>query len=231
MKIKLLSLIIFSLVVLSIHAQENRIPRAMSLESIGDSLYKIVTVFKFPNGSERTDKSEILDTATIVNFAFNTVYSSENQFYKEPARKFLEHKNITQNYNDVNAILVHLTGKNYLVNAWELLKDQYIGYYQMDSTGLAPRFLAVDSLRNIIEIRANGTPKPGGISGKINPLATGIFITTLFGEQISEQATRWFTITEGNRLYLSLADNRTFMFLGRTLEEARNFIQQLSQNR
>lgn len=233
-------ILIFALLSIQAFAQFNRdnYPAdTLSVINRGDTAlyvqigYKSKGVFEtFPE----LDKDGI-DSNTVARFAFRFIQENEAAI-ANAHRTVLKQRKLTKGYPQANTIINNYSGKNAIDYAWGEYQSRFAGYWKADSANVE-RFLLVsaeiDTIRNlaaryVIRINAQGN-QVGQVLGKFAGVTFDSFQTSIYPTAgIGVNRPRWVALDQGGRTFFSLDSAWRWVWLGRTLEEAQQFIQSLN---
>lgn len=167
--------------------------------------------FSAENGTDTASVSGTRDSAAIANLLFQRIFSKQEEL-AVAALTLMNEKHETRDENKINSALQVVTGKSYLQLTQELLGNQLKGTYRISqdvpsgATVITTNYrVAVDSLGQIVEVRNNGTPKPGGKVGAYVILSanriqiTGIYSVPVVLYWVAPRG-RWFSIDRNTSL-------------------------------
>lgn len=210
--------ILFSLLSLIIRAQniEELILKAQGFTDvttikISKAQVRTSISFSAENGTDTASVTGTRDSAGIANLLFQRIFSKQEEL-SAAALIIMNERQETRDQNKINAALQAVTGKSYFQIIQEILGDQFKGTYRIsqnvpssDTVITTSYRIAVDSLGQIVEVRNNGTPKPGGKVGTYSILSSNrIQVTGIFASPVvlywlpSRQ--RWFSIDRNTNL-------------------------------
>ena len=209
---------------------------ADSLGVSGDTAFYIAVGYKqlgtyetFPALNETG-----VDSNTVARFAFRYMQDNEGGI-AAAIRAVLKQKDFVKGYPQANNIIVRFSGQNYIETAWGEFQSRFAGYWRADSANVERYYVVFpeDTLsfkaRDVYRINASGLPT-GAKLGSLIATHNDAFQTTVYSHlTVGPVGARWVSLNPGGRQFLSLDSGWRWVWLGRTYQEATNFIQ--SQNR
>lgn len=238
---KIIILILFFAAIASISRGQNRQspPDSLGFIQETDSTFRVIEGFSdvgYPQPVPPLNESAF-DSAGVANYAFNVIARNEDEL-RAALQLVLAKERLTVTYPLANSLLQRFSGEGYIRRAWGELQSQFAGYWQADSASVTIylRVFAQNetvngtnyNARDVVRVNAQGNPV-GAVRGTFWGIRPGLFQTDSFsGATTGADGTRWVNVTD--RRYRSTENRWVLTWLGRTFEEALEFLQLQNNN-
>lgn len=238
---KIIILILLFAAIASISRGQNRQSPPDSLGFIQES----DTTFRVIEGNSEVGYPQLqpplfeaaFDSSGLANYVFNIIARNEDEL-RAALQLVLAKERLTVTYPLANSLLQRFSGEGYIPRAWGELQSQFAGFWQADSSNVTIylRVFAQNETvngtnykaRDVVRVNASGNPI-GAVRGTFWGIRPGSFQTnSFFGATTGADGTRWVNVT--SRRYCSTENSWVLTWLGRTFDEALEFLQLQNNN-